>query len=193
MQLIFSNCFHRKRPLCELKLVKRGKTSIFIVKDSQKLKSSFWLNTTKRNTALLHYTLKKLPIRTFLMHPMNWNRSKNITAFIYQAKQKRTLISHPFRGVLGLIPFPQAINQSINSYFYVLLDNAFKVEQKVKYKSDLGITGWCVQWNISWCAVAKGTVFLKLPLWSKTGFLGHQICFRLWQGMRLSNSAYTVI
>ena len=28
-----------------------------------------------------------------------------------------------------------------NSYFDVLLDNAFKVEQEVKYKSDLGITG----------------------------------------------------
>ena len=58
---------------------------------------------------------------------------------IYQVKQKRTLISHPFRGVLGLIPFPKAINQSINSYFDVLLDNAFKVEQKVKYQSDLGM------------------------------------------------------
>ena len=31
LQLIFSNCFHGKRPLGELKLVKRGKTSIFIV------------------------------------------------------------------------------------------------------------------------------------------------------------------
>ena len=34
----------------------------------------------------------------------------HITAFIYQAKHKRTLISHSFRGVLGLIPFPKAIN-----------------------------------------------------------------------------------
>ena len=31
VQLIFSNCFHEKRPLWELKLVKRAKTSIFIV------------------------------------------------------------------------------------------------------------------------------------------------------------------
>ena len=31
VQLIFSNCFHEKRLLLELKLVKRGKTSIFIV------------------------------------------------------------------------------------------------------------------------------------------------------------------
>ena len=31
MQLIFSNCFHGKRSLWELKLVKRRKTSIFIV------------------------------------------------------------------------------------------------------------------------------------------------------------------
>ena len=31
MQLIFSNCFHGKGPLWELKLVKRAKTSIFIV------------------------------------------------------------------------------------------------------------------------------------------------------------------
>ena len=33
----------------------------------------------------------------------------------------------------------------MNSYFDVLLDNAFKVEQKVKYKSDLVMTGLCVQ------------------------------------------------
>ena len=31
MQFIFSNCFHGKRPLWELKLVERAKTSIFIV------------------------------------------------------------------------------------------------------------------------------------------------------------------
>ena len=31
MQLIFSNCFNGKRPLWELKLAKRAKTSIFIV------------------------------------------------------------------------------------------------------------------------------------------------------------------
>ena len=31
VQLIFSNCFHGKRPLWELKLVKRAKRSIFIV------------------------------------------------------------------------------------------------------------------------------------------------------------------
>ena len=31
VQLIFSNCFHEKLPLWELKLVKRAKTSIFIV------------------------------------------------------------------------------------------------------------------------------------------------------------------
>ena len=60
---------------------------------------------------------------------------------MYKAKQKRTLISHPFRGVLGFIPFPKDIEQSINNYSDVLSDNAFDVEQKVKYKSDLGITG----------------------------------------------------
>ena len=31
VQSIFSNCFHGKRPLWELKLVQRAKTSIFIV------------------------------------------------------------------------------------------------------------------------------------------------------------------
>ena len=31
LQLIFSNCFHGRRPLWELKLVKTEKTSIFIV------------------------------------------------------------------------------------------------------------------------------------------------------------------
>ena len=76
-------------------------------------------------------------------------------------KLTETLISHPFRGVLGLIPFPKAVKYSINSYFDVLLDNAFKVEQKVKYKSGLGITGSYLQWNISKCAVTKGTVVLK--------------------------------
>ena len=44
-----------------------------------------------------------------------------------------SLISHPFRGVLGLIPFPKVVKYSINSYFDVLLDNTFKVEQKVKF------------------------------------------------------------
>ena len=38
-----------------------------------------------------------------------------------------------------------------------------QVEQKVKYKSDLGITGSYVQRNISGCAIAKGTVILKIP------------------------------
>ena len=60
---------------------------------------------------------------------------------IRQSKNVHILISHPFRGVLGFIPFPKAIEYSINSYSDVLLDNAFKVEQKVKYKSDLEITG----------------------------------------------------
>ena len=41
---------------------------------------------------------------------------------------KHALISHPFRGVLGLIPFPKA------NYFDVLFDNSCKVEQKVEYK-----------------------------------------------------------
>ena len=59
-----------------------------------------------------------------------FNELKQIVAhdcFYISGKANRTLISHPFRGVPGLIPFP-------NSYFDVLLDNAFKVEQKVKYK-----------------------------------------------------------
>ena len=60
--------------------------------------------------------------------------------------------------MLGLIPFPKAIDLSINSNFDVPLDNAFKVEQKVKYKSDLGITVWCIQWNISRCVVEKAVL-----------------------------------
>ena len=59
-----------------------------------------------------------------------------ITAFIYKTKQKRTLISDPVRGLLGFISFPKAID----SYFDVLLDNVFKMEQKVKYKWNSGIT-----------------------------------------------------
>ena len=56
-QLIFSNCFHGKRPLWELKLVKRGKTSIFIVnKRLREVKVEFLIEHDKRNsnTALLH-------------------------------------------------------------------------------------------------------------------------------------------
>ena len=87
-----------------------------------------------------------------------------------------TLIPHPFRGVLGLIPFPKAVKYSINSYFDVLLDNAFKVEKKVKYKSDLEITGSCLQWNISRCAVTKGTVVLKSVMLLILLFFQHQDC-----------------
>ena len=82
-----------------------------------------------------------------------------------------TLISHPFRGLLGLIPFLKAVKYSINSYFDVLLDNVFKVEQKVKYKSDFGITGSCLQWNISRCAVTKRTVVLKSVKLTDLAFL----------------------
>ena len=49
VQLIFSNCFHGKRPLWELKLVKRAKTLIFIVnKRLKELKSSFRLSMTRK-------------------------------------------------------------------------------------------------------------------------------------------------
>ena len=75
------------------------------------------MTKTNSNTALLHYAWKKLPIRTFLIHPMNLNRSEHITVFIYQAKQKRTFNFTPIRSVVRLIPFLKAINQSINSYF----------------------------------------------------------------------------
>ena len=81
--------------------------------------------------------------------------------------------------MLGLIPFPKVINLSINSHFDVLLENAFKAEQEVKYKADLGITEWCVQWNISRCAVTKGTVEMSISiLIQETLFFVHAL-FRL--------------
>ena len=49
-KLIFSNCFHGKRPLWELKLVKRAKTSIFIVNKRLKEAKVKFLSTTKRNS-----------------------------------------------------------------------------------------------------------------------------------------------
>ena len=52
----------------------------------------------------------------------------------------------------------------INSYFDVLLDNAFTVKQKTKDKSDSGITGWCAQWDISRCTATKGMVVLKITV-----------------------------
>ena len=51
VQLIFSNCFHGKRPLCELKLVKRAKTSILIVnKRLKEAKVKFLIEHDKRNS-----------------------------------------------------------------------------------------------------------------------------------------------
>ena len=56
MQLIFSDCLHGKRPPWELKPVKRGKTSIFIVnKKLREAKVKFLIEHDKKNTALLHY------------------------------------------------------------------------------------------------------------------------------------------
>ena len=65
------------------------------------------------------------------------------------------------KNILGGHHAPPPMSNRVNSYFDVLLDNTFKVEQKIKYKSDLGITGRCIQWNISRCTVTKGTVILK--------------------------------
>ena len=57
-----------------IKTVKRRKTSIFMInKRLREAKVKFLIEHDKRNsnTVLLNYTLKKLPIRTFLIHPMN--------------------------------------------------------------------------------------------------------------------------
>ena len=49
MQLIFSDCFHGKRPLWELKLVKRAKTSILIVnKQVKEAKVKFLIEHDKK-------------------------------------------------------------------------------------------------------------------------------------------------
>ena len=50
VQLIFSNCFHRKRPLWELKLAKRAKTLIFIVnKRLKEAKVNFLIKHDKKD------------------------------------------------------------------------------------------------------------------------------------------------
>ena len=72
--------------------------------------------------------MKRLPIRTFLVHPMNLDSSLYITVFIYWTKQKRTLILHPFRGLLVFIPFLKALNNPL-TVTLIFLGNAFKVEQ----------------------------------------------------------------
>ena len=113
VQLIFINCFHRKRPLWELKLVKRGKTSIFIA--NKRLRES-------KIKFLIEHDKKKFIYRIITLYIEETpdtnisdtsNELKQIVAhncfYIYQKKQKRTLISHLLRGVLGLIPFPKAI------------------------------------------------------------------------------------
>ena len=51
VQLIFSNCFHGKRPLWELQLVERAKTSIFVVKKRFKEgKVKFLIEHEKKNS-----------------------------------------------------------------------------------------------------------------------------------------------
>ena len=56
VQLIFSNCFHGKRPLWELKLVKRAKTSIFIVnKRLKEPKVKFLIEHDKKGIQIVHY------------------------------------------------------------------------------------------------------------------------------------------
>ena len=48
-KLIFSDCFHGKKPLWELKLVKRAKTSIFIVnKRPKEAKVKFLIEHDKK-------------------------------------------------------------------------------------------------------------------------------------------------
>ena len=113
VKLIFSNCFHGKRPLWELKLVKRGKTSIFIVnKRLREAKVKFLIEHDKKEFKYCIITLyiEETPDTNI---SDTSNQLKQVLAhncFIYQAKQKRTLISHSFRGMLGLILFPKAIN-----------------------------------------------------------------------------------
>ena len=55
--MIFSNCFHGKRPLWELKLVKRAKTSIFIVnKRLKQAKVKFLIeHDDKEFKCVVHY------------------------------------------------------------------------------------------------------------------------------------------
>ena len=61
------------------------------------------------SASLNKYILKKLQIRTFLIYTKNSLSSSDVTAFIYLTKQKRTLISHRFRDLLGSIPLSKAV------------------------------------------------------------------------------------
>ena len=111
MQLIFSDFVHGKRQLWGLKLVKRGKTSIFIVnKRLRKAEVKFLIEHDRKE-------FKYCNIRLYIEETPDTNISdvsnelrQAQNCFYISGKAKRTLISHPFRGVLGHIPFPKAIN-----------------------------------------------------------------------------------
>ena len=92
--------------------MKVGKTSIFIVNERlREAKVKFLIEHDKKE---FRYCI--IPLYNEETPDTNISDTSNeleqIVAhncFIYQENQKRTLISHPFRGVLGLIPLPNAI------------------------------------------------------------------------------------
>ena len=125
VQFIFSDCIHGERPLWILKLVKRGKTSVFVVNERlREAKAEFLIEHDKKEFKYCIITLyiEETPdtkisdtaneLKQVLAHNCFYilGKAKTYINFIYQEKQKHTLISHSFRGVLGLIPFLKAIN-----------------------------------------------------------------------------------
>ena len=93
-----------------IKTCKKGKTPIFIVnKRLREAKVQFLIGHDKKEFKYCIITLyiEETPDTNI---SGTFNEMKQVLAFIYQAKQKRTLISHPFTGVLNRIPFPKVIN-----------------------------------------------------------------------------------
>ena len=93
MQLIFSNCFQRKRPPRELKLLKSGKTSIFIVnKRLREAKVKFLIEHDVKEFKYCIITLCIEETPDANISDTSNELKQVLAAFIYQAKLKRTLI-----------------------------------------------------------------------------------------------------
>ena len=109
--MYFQSLLSWKKTTVGIKTFKMEKTSIFIVhKRLKEAKVKFLSEHDKKKFIECIYIVEtpdanisdiSNELKQILVH--------NCFYTVYQEKQKWTLISHPFRGVLGLIPFLKAI------------------------------------------------------------------------------------
>ena len=107
------NTFHGKRPLWELKLAKKGKTSIFIV--NKRLREAKVKFLTEHDKEEFTYCIITLYIEeapdTNISDTSNELKQVSVhNCFYISGKGKHTLIANPISGLLGFILIPKAIN-----------------------------------------------------------------------------------